>query len=133
VTALPRGLGESRIGEMVDVGDAALFLLGSDLKLQLPRHTLELGDHHVELSDLLALFADLKSLQPHQVLSCLHYSLLPKCIRIRLRPVQWRRTLTFSPERPHMENNFLSAGVAGNHSFTRIVNHRDHDLRPGKE
>lgn len=32
-----------------------------------------------------------------------------------------------------MENNFLSADPAGNHSFTRIVNHRDEGLRPGKD
>lgn len=32
-----------------------------------------------------------------------------------------------------MENNFLRAGPDGNHSFTRIVNHRDDDLRPGKD
>ena len=86
IAALARRLGEGRIGEMADIGDAGLLLLGGDLQVELARHALEIGDHQVELHQLLALLVDLEPLQPHQIFPCLHHSLLPKRSTPDIRP-----------------------------------------------
>ena len=54
---------------MTCIGDPRLLFFRHDLQIQLSRHTIELGNHHVELQELLALLVDLKLLEPHQVLT----------------------------------------------------------------
>src|SRR5690606_13637293 len=69
VAPLQRGLGEGRIGEMRDVGDAGLLLLDLDLLVELTRHALEIRDHCFNLRDLPALLVDLEFLEPDQALA----------------------------------------------------------------
>ena len=61
VPALARGLGECRIGEMVDVCDPRLALFRLDLHVELAGHALELRNHQIELAELPALLLDLES------------------------------------------------------------------------
>ena len=67
--AQARGLREGGIGEVIDVRDARLALLGGDLCLQVVGHPLELGNHHLDLVELTPLLADLEPLQPDEILA----------------------------------------------------------------
>ena len=62
---------------MTGICDASLLFLGNDLIIEFVSHALELGDHQVELQELLPLLVDLKLLEPNQVLTWFHHLLLP--------------------------------------------------------
>ena len=56
IAAVHGSAGESRVGEVIDIGDAASLLLNFDLLVEIVHHTAEVGDHKFEIAHLLPLF-----------------------------------------------------------------------------
>ena len=69
VPALQSRLGKGGIGEMGDIGNAGLGMLDLDLLVEFGRHALEIGNHHLDLRDLTALFVHLELLEPNEALA----------------------------------------------------------------
>src|SRR5690606_17113692 len=64
-----RRLGKGGIGKVGDVGNTGLGMLDLDLLVEFSRHTLEVGDHHLDLRDLSTLFVYLEFLEPDEALA----------------------------------------------------------------
>src|SRR5918998_3066788 len=72
VAPLPSRTGIGRVGEMVRVSDPGFLLFHSDLAIEISRHAVELGDHHLDLCNSPALVVDLKALEADERIPRLH-------------------------------------------------------------
>ncbi|GAB2203406.1 hypothetical protein ROS1_02210 [Roseibium sp. ROS1] len=62
---------------MRDIRNTDPLLLRPDLVIKFIGHTVELGDHALDLSKLSSFLVNLKPLQTDQTVSGFHYSILP--------------------------------------------------------
>jgi len=77
-TAGDRRLRIGRIGLVSGIVNVRSVLLDHDLPVGIIGHALELGDHHLDLRHLAALFINLKALQADQCHTRLHRLVLPR-------------------------------------------------------
>ena len=119
VAPLHRRLGESRIGEMRGVVDAAPLLLGDDLVVEIARHALELGDHRLDLRDLTTLLVDLEALQADESFTRLHRKPTPLGLACKHNSGD------------SLARNRYARTAADNLSFTSGVNHERGSLNSG--
>jgi hypothetical protein len=72
VAAPERSLGIGRISEMGGIRDAGTGFLGLDLAIEIARHPVKIGDHHLDLAYPATLLVDLEALEAKKRLSRLH-------------------------------------------------------------
>jgi len=77
VSAIRSGLRKSRICKMSNIRDPDALLLGPNLVIKFVSHTVELGNHALDLSKLPSFFINLKPLQTDQTVAGFHNSILP--------------------------------------------------------